>query len=79
MSKIGPFMVGDTKIELVPHYIPGVGAQLFLIMHQDEKEIVKNITAADARLLANHLTIGACEADSLGRRANRKPSEKKIA
>ena len=76
MSKIGPFMVGNTRVELVPHYVEGVGARMFMILDDSHgNHTVQNMTATDARALASQLMIAACDADSQERRAHQKPLE----
>lgn len=71
MTKLGPFKFGNATAQLVPHYVPGVGARLFMILDGDVQHAVRNLTADDARALADYLKLGACQAEGMEQKQRR--------
>lgn len=67
-----PLMIGTTSVRLTPHYLPGVGAQVFVHVDDAGFHMFKNWKPDDLEALATHLKIAACQADALAAREQRK-------
>ena len=63
-----PMQLGSCAVQFVPHYLPGVGARVFLIISDREIHKSINLSADDARRIADRLKIAACQAESYERR-----------
>ena len=66
-----PMQFGSCTVSFAPHHIDGVGPRVFIVFDDRATPISLNLSADDARLLADHLKIAACEADSIARRRTR--------
>jgi hypothetical protein len=70
-----PLQIGSIKLHILPHYINGIDARVFLVV--DEAHIAMNFSADDARRFADRLKIAACQAESIGKQADRRHHEEK--
>lgn len=64
--------LGPALVTLMPHQIDTIGARVFLILDEPRVHYSINLTPADARALANYLTLAAAEAEAMERRAQMK-------
>lgn len=72
MPSAEPLRLGTVTAELLPHRIESVGARLFLVLHEAHEDFVMNLTPEDARRLAMHLQLAACEAEARDRNHRRR-------
>lgn len=63
--------IGRCRFSFAPHAIDHIGARVFLTVDEPPLRMSINLSASDARLLADRLKIAACEAEALGRRPRR--------
>ncbi len=66
-----PVRFGSCTVSFAPHHIDGVGPRVFVVFDDRATHVPLNLSADDARRLADHLKIAACEADSIARRRAR--------
>ena len=71
-----PMRMGSCVVSFAPHHIDGVGPRVFVVFDDRTVHESLNLSADDARRLADHLKIAACEADSIARRRARTPVPK---
>ena len=67
-----PIRLGSCSITFKPHYLAGIGAQVFVISDKPSLHETLNLTADDARRFAERLKIAACQAEAMERRAVRR-------
>lgn len=63
-----PLTLGSCSVDFVPHHIEGIGPRVFVIISDSPI----NLTADDARRLAEQLKIAACQAEALQKKAARR-------
>lgn len=64
--------LGNTKEEIVPHHVPGVGARVFIVRDTATGRSVENVSPDTLRAYADQLKIAACQAESMERTAKAK-------
>ena len=70
--------LGTVNFTTCPHHIEGIGPRVFLVFEEHGARYSLNLTTANARLVATCLTVGACEAEAMERKARQK-AERRVA
>ena len=71
--------LGTVNFTTTPHHIERIGPRVFLVFEEHGTKYSLNLTTANARLLANCITVGACEAEALERKAHQKAERRAAA
>jgi len=58
------FRIGNTVFRLVPHYLPGVGPRVFVVVDDAGQTATLNFAPDDLRALANRFKVAACESEA---------------
>jgi hypothetical protein len=66
-----PMRLGHCAATFVPHCISGIGARVFMVIDTKGAHEIINLSADDARRIADRLKIAACEAEAIGRKRQR--------
>lgn len=69
-----PMRLGRCMATFLPHSIAGIGARVFLVVDTGVVCESINLSADDARRLADRLKIAACEAEAMQRKQQRRVS-----
>jgi hypothetical protein len=69
---MGPISLGNTDVRLTPHYLPGIGTRVLVTLDSPMMHAATNLSADQARALADYLKIAACKAEAMQSRALRK-------
>lgn len=72
MTESATLKLGTMALKLTPHYVPTVGARIFMLLENGAFNSITNLTAPDARALADYLKLAACQAEALEQKAQRK-------
>lgn len=70
-----PIQIGQSAVSFLPHYLPGIGPRVFLIIDEPSLHEALNLTTDDARRIADRLKLAACAAESMARRASRRKGD----
>ena len=71
--------LGTVNFTTTPHHIEHIGPRVFLVFEEHGARYSLNLTTANARLVATCLTVGACEAEALERKARQKAERRAAA
>ena len=63
-----PVRIGNDMVTFFPHYLPGVGPRVFVILDNPRAHDPRNYSPDDARLFADRLKMAACEAEAIAKR-----------
>jgi len=71
--------LGTVNFTTTPHHIERIGPRVFLVFEEHGTKYSLNLTTANARLVATCLTVGACEAEAMERKARQKAERRAAA
>jgi hypothetical protein len=72
MTEPVPLKLGTMALKLTPHYVPTIGARIFMLLENGTFNSITNLTPPDARALADYLKLAACQAEALEEKEQRK-------
>lgn len=73
-----PMRLGHCSATFVPHSLDHLGARVFLVLDTSAMHEIVNLSADDARRLAERLKIAACEAEAMQKKKRAREQQQKM-